>query len=171
MRRSFLCVVVLLFLATVAAADQVTLKNGDRLTGTIISADGKTLVLKSEFAGDVNVSWDAVTDIESTQNLNLTLKDGKKVSGKVTTQDGKFVVASAAPVAKDTITAVRNDADQAAFEVETEKMAQSHVLHCVCLCERQLHASLAYHGQRLALRRARRLEPFAQGVRFRFCGF
>jgi len=127
MRRSFLCVVVFLFLTMVAAADQVTLKNGDRLTGTIVSADGKTLILKSEFAGDVNISWDAVTDIESTQNLNLTLKDGKKVSGKVTTRDGKFEVASAAPVAKDTITAVRNDADQAAFDAETEKIAHPKI--------------------------------------------
>jgi len=127
MRRSFLCFVVFPFLATIAAADQVTLKNGDRLTGSIVSADSKTLILKSEFAGDVNISWDAVTDIESTQNLNLTLKDGKKVSGKVTTQVGKFVVASAAPVAKDTITAVRNDADQAAFEAEAEKMAHPKI--------------------------------------------
>ena len=45
MRRSLVCAAVFLSLATVAAADQVTLKNGDRLTGTIVSADGKTLVL------------------------------------------------------------------------------------------------------------------------------
>ena len=127
MRRSFLCVVALLSLAAAAKADQITLKNGDRLSGTIVSADGKTLILKSEFAGDVNVNWDAVTGIESSENLNFTLKDGKRVSGKVTTQDGRFVVASAAPVGKDTITAVRNDAQQAAFDVETEKMAHPRI--------------------------------------------
>jgi putative salt-induced outer membrane protein YdiY len=127
MRRSILCVVLMLSAAEVAAADQVTLKNGDRLTGTVVSADGKTLVLKSEFAGDVNIQWDAVTGIESAQNLNFTLKDGKRVSGKVTTQDGKFVIASAAPVAKDNITAVRNDADQSAFDVQTEKMAHPRI--------------------------------------------
>lgn len=127
MRRSILCAVLFLSLATAARADQVTLKNGDRLTGTIVSADGKTLVLKSEFAGDVSVSWEAVTGIESSQNLNLTLKDGKRVSGKVATQDGKFVVASAAPVAKDTVAAIRSDADQAAFDVETEKLAHPKI--------------------------------------------
>jgi len=127
MRRSLLCAAVFLSVITVAAADQVTLKNGDRLTGTIVSADGKTLLLKSEFAGDVNISWDAVTGIESTQNLNLTLKDGKRVSGKVTTSDGKFVVASAAPVEKVNVTAVRNDADQSAFDVETEKVAHPRI--------------------------------------------
>jgi len=127
MRRSFLCAVLFLSLAVAAAADQVTLKNGDRLTGTIVSADGKTLVLKSEFVGDVNVNWEAVTAIESSANLNLTLKDGKRVSGKVRTQDGQFVVASAAPVAKDTIVAVRNDAEQSAFDMETEKMAHPRI--------------------------------------------
>jgi len=127
MRRSLLCAVFFLSLAVAAAADQVTLKNGDRLTGSIVSADGKTLVLKSEFAGDVNISWDAVTNIDSTQSLNLTLKDGKRVSGKVSTQDGKFVIASAEPVSKDTVTFIRNDADQAAFDVETQKMAHPKI--------------------------------------------
>jgi putative salt-induced outer membrane protein YdiY len=127
MRRSILCAVLFLSPATAATADQVTLKNGDRLTGTIVSADGKTLLLKSEFAGDVSISWEAVTGIESSQNLNLTLKDGKRVSGKVATQDGNFVVPSAAPVAKDTIVAVRSDADQAAFDRETEKMAHPRI--------------------------------------------
>jgi len=129
MRRSFLCAVVSLLFVLVAAADQVTLKNGDRLTGTIVSADGKTLVLKSEFAGEVNISWDAVTSIDSTENLNLTLKDGKRVSGKVTTSDGKFVVPPAPPVEKASVTAVRNDADQAAFDVETEKMAHPKITY------------------------------------------
>ena len=34
-------------------ADQVSLKNGDRLTGTIVKSDAKTLVLKTEAAGEV----------------------------------------------------------------------------------------------------------------------
>ena len=82
MRRSILCVMVLSVSATGAAADQVTLKNGDRLTGTIVSGDGKSLLLKSELAGDVNIQWDAITAIESAQNLNLTLKDGSRLPEK-----------------------------------------------------------------------------------------
>lgn len=41
-----------LFTGTVLA-DEVTLKNGDRLTGTIVSSDTKTLVIKTEAAGVV----------------------------------------------------------------------------------------------------------------------
>jgi hypothetical protein len=127
MRRSFLLGIALFLFAAAVRADQVTLKNGDRLTGSIVSGDGKTLLLKTEFEGAVTVQWDAITAIESTDNLNLTLKDGQRLSGKVTTTDGKFVVAGApagaAPAAKETIVAVRNDAEQKTFDTETEKMA------------------------------------------------
>lgn len=127
MRRSFLCALVLAGMASAAVADQVTLKNGDRLSGGIVSGDGKTLLLKTEFAGDVTIQWDAIVGIESTEHLNLTLKDGTKLSGKITTTDGKFVVAgaptTAAPAARDTIVAVRNDAEQKAYDVAAEKMA------------------------------------------------
>src|SRR5208283_4995811 len=127
MRRSFLCALVLAGMTSAAVADQVTLKNGDRLSGSIVTGDGKTLLLKTEFAGDVTIQWDAIVGIESTEHLNLTLKDGTKLSGKIATADGKFVVAgaptTAAPAAKDTIVAVRNDAEQKAYDVAAEKMA------------------------------------------------
>ena len=129
MRRSLLSVFAALLTAATVRADQVTLKNGDRLSGKIVSGDGKTLLLKSDFAGDVSIQWDAITAMESTDNVNLTLKDGTRLSGKVTTQDGKFVVAPAtnapapAPAPKEAIVAVRNDAEQHSFDVETEKMA------------------------------------------------
>jgi len=129
MRRTLFIVVVMLLAGRGMRADQVVLKNGDRLTGKIVSGDGKTLLLKSEFAGDVTIQWDAITNIESSDNINITLKDGTRLTGKVTTQNGKFVVASApaaatAPVAaKEAIVAVRNDAEQHSFDVQTERTA------------------------------------------------
>jgi len=129
MRRTLLSVFAVLLVASTARADQVLLKNGDRLTGKIVTGDGKTLLLKSEFAGDVSIQWDAITDIESSDNINITLKDGTRLSGKVTTRDGKFVIAGApaaatpSVAAKEAIVAVRNDSEQHAFDAETEKMA------------------------------------------------
>jgi putative salt-induced outer membrane protein len=122
MRRSILCVLLFLGFASAVFADQVTLKNGDRLTGDIVSADGKTLLLKTESDGDVTIKWDAIASIESAGNLTLTLKDGKKYAGKVTTVDGKFVVAGGAPILKEDVTAVRNDAEQKAFDLATDHM-------------------------------------------------
>jgi putative salt-induced outer membrane protein YdiY len=129
MRRTLLSAFSLLLLSSVAYADQVVLKNGDRISGKIVTGDGKTLLLRSEFAGDVTIQWDAITDIESSDNINITLKDGTRLSGKVTTRDGKFVVAGApaaatpSVAAKEAIVAVRNDAEQHSFDVETERMA------------------------------------------------
>ncbi len=48
-----------LFLVVVFArevfADQITLKNGDRITGTIVSSDAKTLVIKTVYADDFRI--------------------------------------------------------------------------------------------------------------------
>ena len=75
MRRRFLCVLLLLFFTSGVLADQITLKNGDRLTGEITTGDGKNLLLKTEFVGAVTIEWDAITAIESSEILHLTLKE------------------------------------------------------------------------------------------------
>ena len=115
MLRSFFVGVFLCVCATAALADQVTLKNGDRLTGVIVKSDTKTLLIKTDLAGDVNVQWDAITSIVSSQTLHLALKDGQTVVGMVTTDDGKFEVATkdtgSVMAAKDNVIGVRDDAE------------------------------------------------------------
>ena len=59
-----------------ALADQVTLKNGDRLSGVIVKSDTKQLTLKSEFAGTVKISWEAIEAITSTAPLYVHLTSG-----------------------------------------------------------------------------------------------
>lgn len=75
-----------------AAADQITMKNGDRFTGAVVKIDGKNLVFKSGYAGNINVPWDAVTAISSSEPLSITLQDGQLVVGTVTTAESKLVV-------------------------------------------------------------------------------
>jgi putative salt-induced outer membrane protein YdiY len=122
----FLCVC-----ATAALADQVSLKNGDRLTGTIVKSDAKTLLLKTDFAGDVTLQWEAVTSIVSSQTLHLALKDGQTIVGTVTTDDGKFEIATkdTGPVAasKDVIVGIRNDAEQKAYDDQIERLRHPHL--------------------------------------------
>src|SRR5437016_2807533 len=101
----------------VSFADQIVLTNGDRLTGTIMKADDKTLVIKTEFAGDVTVQWPAVQEIHSTQTLHLVTRGEKTLVGTVTTADGNLAVGTTtsgtATVAKADVTALRNDEEQA----------------------------------------------------------
>ena len=119
--RASLCAWASIFLFTLAAsADQVTLKNGDRLTGTIVKSDGKTLLLKTDSAGEITLKWDAVSGIVSSQPLSVQLNNGQVVSGNVTTEDGKFEVATrdrgqvAAP--RENVVAIRNAAEQSDYD-------------------------------------------------------
>jgi putative salt-induced outer membrane protein len=125
-RRGLILAAAMCVFAGVACADQITLTNGDRLTGTIIKSDGKTLLIKTELAGDVNVQWSAITSIVSSQNLHLGLKDGQTIVGTVTTNDGKFDVTTKAAgnveAPKDAVTAVRNDAEQQSYDAEIDRL-------------------------------------------------
>src|SRR5580704_8195347 len=122
MRKLHLCVVLLSVFTFSSAlfADQVVLKNGDRLTGSILKSDDKTLLIKTEFAGDVTVQWPAVQEVTSTGPLHVVLSSGKTVSGPVTTTDGSLAVTTPASgtvtVAKADVTALRSDTEQAAYE-------------------------------------------------------
>ena len=128
--RARICAVVLLFLAVAGArADQVILKNGDRLSGTIVKSDeaAKTLIIKTDLEGTVNVKWDSITGLTSTTPLYLTLKDGQTIVGVVrTTAEGKLTVAT-----KDTgevsansadVVAIRSGAEQKAYDAELDRL-------------------------------------------------
>jgi putative salt-induced outer membrane protein YdiY len=102
-----------------AFADQVILKNGDKLTGTIAKSDGKTLVLKTDYAGDLTIKFDDIQSMTSTGDLNVTA-GGKTAVGPVTTTADKLVVATKtggsveAPIASVTI--LRSPAEEAAYQ-------------------------------------------------------
>lgn len=106
-------------------ADQVTLKNGDRLSGNIIKYDGKNLVLKSDLAGDVTIPWENVTAVTSTEALNVTLKDGQRIVGTVTTDGTKFNVATkdtgSVTAARDSVEYIRSEPEQKAYDTEIDR--------------------------------------------------
>jgi putative salt-induced outer membrane protein YdiY len=102
------------------SADQIAMKNGDRLTGAIVKFDGKALTVKSDYAGDLTIKWDAVSGVTSTQPLNIGLKDGQVVVGTVITQNDSFAVRTvssgtvSAPIAS--VTFIRSKDEEAAYE-------------------------------------------------------
>ena len=121
--------ILFLFLSSALFADQVTLNNGDRLTGTVVKSDGKTLVLHTDAAGDVTFKFDAIQEISTSEPLHVTLKGGKTAVGPVTTTDGKIEIATktsgTVEAAKEDVTLIRNDAEQLAFE----KLEHPGLLH------------------------------------------
>src|SRR5215831_16664097 len=131
-RAKFLMIVFFAFFNLSAFADEVVLKNGDKLTGTIVDSDAKTLTLKSDFVGrveesgfvgEVKIQWDSIQSITSSQPLAVTSKDGKVLTGNVTTKDSTFDVqtptSGEVAVAKDVVTAVRSKEQQSVYEEET----------------------------------------------------
>jgi putative salt-induced outer membrane protein len=110
------------FLVSNVFADQVTLKNGDHLTGTIVKGDGKSIVLHTEAEGDITIQLASIQEIKTDQPLHIGLKNGKTVVGPVTSSDGKLEVATKnagtveAPEAD--ISVIRNDAEETAWEKE-----------------------------------------------------
>jgi putative salt-induced outer membrane protein YdiY len=112
-------VTILVLLAIPAFADQVTLKNGDHLTGTITKSDGKTLVLKTDFAGDLTIKFDLIQSFSSTGDLHVTA-GGKTAVGPVTTSGDQLEVATKttgtveAPISS--VTVLRSPAEEAAYQ-------------------------------------------------------
>lgn len=117
--RIFGIVLALLCGISTCLADEVTLKNGDRLTGAIAQSDGKTLTLHTDYAGDLSIKWDAVQGVESKEALHLQLKDGKTVAGPVTTSDGKLQVSTGSGNIEASISDIKNlrsDKEESAYE-------------------------------------------------------
>ena len=102
-----------------ASADQVTLKNGDRITGKVVKKDGATLTFKSDAFGDVTVPWEKVAQLVSEGPLTVVLPDGKSVLGKVTTTENKLEVTTETTkqsVGIGEVSAIRNKDEQKTYE-------------------------------------------------------
>ena len=57
------------------------MKNGDRVTGSIVKKDGKNLTIKTEQFGVVTTAWDQVESITADKPVNVVLQDGKTAPG------------------------------------------------------------------------------------------
>ncbi len=131
-QRNFLLVLMTMILFCPALfADQVSLKNGDRMTGTIVKSDAKTLVLKTEAAGDVTFQWAAIDTITSEKPLHVGLAGGQMVVGPVVTKDGQFQIttqtAGVVTAAKDSVQVIRSDAEQATYDAAMERLQHPHL--------------------------------------------
>ena len=120
-RRNNMCALSLLICLSLPAAwaDQVTLKNGDRVTGNIIKKDDKNLTIKTDQLGVVVVPWDQVTSVIAEKPLNIVLRDGRTLQGTLTATDGKVEVTTSQTkvgAAASDISTIRNDAEQIAYE-------------------------------------------------------
>ena len=99
--------------------DQIVLKDGDRITGTIVRKDGEKLTIRSKNFGVVTLNRADVETITTENPVNVVLSGDRAVKGALATQDGRIVVRSAGDaqtVAPAEVLVLRNDAEQRAYE-------------------------------------------------------
>jgi len=125
-----LALTVTTILCSETLADQLTLKNGDRLTGKIVKTDGKHIFLKSEFAGTVSVQLDAVVKITADDPVYLTLSDGQVIVGTIKSPDAvisgnvlevEMSSSEKVEVPKSDIAAIRSEAEQQAYQAHIDR--------------------------------------------------
>ncbi len=117
--KAFVCIALVGCCCVALEAAQVTLKNGDRLTGTIVSLTDKKLTVHTDYAGDVVIDWAAVTQFTSDQPMVVTKTDKQVVSGTVNAQDSSVAVATSSgtqTIPQSDVAVIRSQADQAAYE-------------------------------------------------------
>ena len=120
MLKSAVFTVLILGCVSSLYAEQVTLKNGDRLTGTILSVSDKKLSMKTEHAGTVTIDWDAVAQFSSEQPMVVTRTDKQVVSGTVKSEGfgsgRQRPPRGTQPIPMADVAVMRSPADQAAYE-------------------------------------------------------
>jgi hypothetical protein len=70
-----MALLVAVLLLGYAHADEVIMKNGDRLQGKIVSMESGKLVFETAYAGKVTIAWDQVARLTSEDILEISLPD------------------------------------------------------------------------------------------------
>jgi len=87
--RLLFSLIVLLCCCSQAFADVVWLKNGDRISGEIITKKGEKMLLRTPYAGDIEVNWREVDRFSTARPLTFILRDDNRLVGMaVSKEDG-----------------------------------------------------------------------------------
>ncbi len=106
MLRAAMAAVLLAALAAIAGADVVLLKNGDCVTGKVVSATGGRLTLKSDAMGTLVIELDRVRTFSTEEPIVVRFQDGTVIhravradeEGKVATLEGGVLAAQSFPI-------------------------------------------------------------------------
>lgn len=100
-------------------ADQIVLKNGDRVTGGIVKKDAKNLTIKTDLFGTITTAWDQVESIKTDKPVTVVLGDGRTAQGTLATANGRVEVTTATGRVNVTLaelTTIRGAEEQRAYE-------------------------------------------------------
>jgi len=78
-----LAAVVFSLISCQAYADEVWLKNGDHLSGDVVSLTDGKLLLKTSYAGDIPILWEEVVSIQTHESVKVVLSDETALEGPI----------------------------------------------------------------------------------------
>ena len=94
------------------------MKNGDRVTGSIVKKDDTKLTIKTVHFGTVTLPWDQVDSVKVDAPLTVILPNDKAVEGTIATSGDKIIVtekSTTETVAPKDIVALRNADEQKTY--------------------------------------------------------
>jgi hypothetical protein len=80
-------IILVSFCALRAAADVIVTTNGSKIVGKITSISAGTVVISTDYAGDIKVKQALVASIETDRPVAVRLENGNRVIGTVTTAE------------------------------------------------------------------------------------
>jgi hypothetical protein len=66
-----------------AKTDIITLRNGDRITGEVVSVNRGRLELKTDDAGTIDIEWDKVAEVEAGRLFEVETSAGRRLLGSL----------------------------------------------------------------------------------------
>ncbi len=108
MIRFLLAIVLLIGLVpTPAAADEIQLRSGDRISGSVVQLAGGTLTFKTPH-GDLKIPWSDIAAITITQTLRVTLatKEVRTITAMAAAEPGRVTLDPGGAVALSDIVAL-----------------------------------------------------------------
>lgn len=86
-----LCLLLCAASANLLAADEVVMRNGDRLSGELIRQGDGQLELKTSYAGTLTIDWTAVAEVRLDTPVAVLLDDDKRVEVTSVAREGAQV--------------------------------------------------------------------------------
>jgi hypothetical protein len=119
--------------------EELTLKNGDRLTGQLLNSTGTEIKFKSDLAGEVTVKWENVKELKSSREFAVVPKDVRDARDSLLVPQGTIKIGekgilvsplaeikperSAAPAGELTTPGAAKTVATAAKEIPTHQVA------------------------------------------------
>jgi putative salt-induced outer membrane protein YdiY len=91
LRNCCLSVVLVAMLVGPVFADQVEMKNGDRITGVIVMVEEGSLIINTSYAGQITIKWVEVSMLITDSTATVVLRDERSFEGTTKpSDDGKL---------------------------------------------------------------------------------